>query len=87
MEIKGIVERTDMPYKYRTSMTDVSSQRLKWLTSDFLSKWVLQHKVLDIILSENTHIEILKRGAAILKFLSRRGELSREILDQLWACQ
>ena len=51
MEIKGIVERTEAPYKYRTSMSDVSLQRSKWLTSDFLSEWVLKHEVLDIILS------------------------------------
>lgn len=43
----------------------------KWLTSEIMRDWILQEKILEIVLSENTHLEIVKRSSCILKFLAK----------------
>jgi hypothetical protein len=40
-----------------------------------LAKWVTANGVLNIVLGDDTHPEILKRCAPILKFLCRREAL------------
>jgi hypothetical protein len=43
----------------------------KWLTPDIMRDWILNERILDIVLSENTHLEIVKRSGCILKFLAK----------------
>jgi hypothetical protein len=47
----------------------------KWLTADTLKQWILEEKILEIVLGENTHLEIVKRSSCILKFLAKEDAL------------
>jgi|LauGreDrversion4_2_1035121.scaffolds.fasta_scaffold14831_4 hypothetical protein len=59
----------------------------KFITEDILKDWLLQNRVLDIVFGENTHIEIVKRGGCILKFLAKLNSLPEESVDLIWRCQ
>ena len=68
----------------------MNNQKLKppkWLTAEYLRDWILNQKVLDTILGENTHLEIVKRSGCILKFLARLGSLPIESVEMIWKCQ
>lgn len=43
----------------------------KYLTPEILRDWILNEKILEIVLGENTHLEIVKRSGCILKFLAK----------------
>ena len=43
----------------------------KWLTAEYLKKWIIDQKVLDTAFGEGTHLEIVKRAGCLLKFLAR----------------
>lgn len=43
----------------------------KWLTPEAMRDWILNEKILDIVLGESTHLEIVKRSGCILKFLAK----------------
>lgn len=56
----------------------------KWLTPEAMRDWILNEKILDIVLGESTHLEIVKRSGCILKFLAKQGALPVESVDLLW---
>jgi hypothetical protein len=43
--------------------------------------------VLETVLGENTHIEIVKRSGCLLKFLAKQGSLPAEMIELIWKCQ
>lgn len=49
--------------------------------------FLLQERVAETLLGENSHPELYKRAATFLKFLSRRGGMTQEIIDRVWDCQ
>lgn len=57
------------------------------MTEETLKDWILNNKVLDIIFGENTHIEIVKRGGSILKFLAKQNALPEDSVELIWRCQ
>jgi len=49
--------------------------------------WILNEKILEIVLGENTHLEIVKRSSCILKFLAKLDSLPLESVDLIWKSQ
>lgn len=43
----------------------------KWLSSEIMKDWILNERILEIVLGENTHLEIVKRSSCLLKFLAK----------------
>ena len=58
----------------------------KWLTSEYLKNWILEQHVLETVLGDNTHLEIVKRSGCLLKFLANLGALPIETVDLIWKC-
>jgi hypothetical protein len=58
----------------------------KWLTASALKDWILKERILEIVLGENTHLEIVKRSGCILKFLAKETSLPYETVDLIWKC-
>eukprot|EP00826_Nyctotherus_ovalis_P021903 TRINITY_DN17151_c0_g1_i3.p1 TRINITY_DN17151_c0_g1~~TRINITY_DN17151_c0_g1_i3.p1 ORF type:complete len:250 (+),score=62.47 TRINITY_DN17151_c0_g1_i3:839-1588(+) len=54
---------------------------------NFLLDWILRNHILEIILHENTHSEIIKRASPIFAFLARKNVVNTNMLDTLWKCQ
>jgi len=46
--------------------------------------WILNEKILEIVLGENTHLEIVKRSSCILKFLAKLDSLPLDSVDLIW---
>ena len=61
--------------------------KLKYITSDDLVNWVIQSNILEKIINENAHAELIKRTSPILIFLAKRDKITNEIIDLLWKCQ
>lgn len=59
----------------------------KWITPEIMRNWILSQRVLDIVLGENTHLEIVKRSSCILKFLAKQNSLPPDSIDLIWKCQ
>lgn len=59
----------------------------KWLTAEYFKDWIIQQQVLETVLGENTHLEIVKRSGCILKFLAKLGALPPDSIDLIWKCQ
>lgn len=51
-----------------------------------MRKWLQDQKILEIVFGDNTHLELVKRGGCILKFLAKQQDLPKEALDLLWKC-
>lgn len=56
----------------------------KWLTQESMRDWILNEKILEIVLGENTHLEIVKRSSCILKFLAKLDSLPIESIELIW---
>jgi len=83
-DIKKMIEKVDLPF------SDVHQSlgiKQSWLTSEYLTKWIVQHNILGIILNENTHAELVKRTSHILIFLAKKKAITKEIIELLWKCQ
>eukprot|EP00831_Metopus_contortus_P020770 TRINITY_DN19193_c0_g1_i1.p1 TRINITY_DN19193_c0_g1~~TRINITY_DN19193_c0_g1_i1.p1 ORF type:complete len:160 (-),score=53.81 TRINITY_DN19193_c0_g1_i1:156-635(-) len=82
-EIKKLVESVD-----QTSVHNYIYQATEgWMNSDYMAKWLVENKVLDQVLNDNTHPELVRRTAPIFIFLSKKEVLTNEMLELLWKCQ
>ena len=57
----------------RPSLDEDAFVEVGHLTPALMCEWLTSNKVLDIILGEDAHIEIVKRCPSILKFIARNG--------------
>jgi ubiquitin C-terminal hydrolase len=57
----------------------------EFLTSSYMKDWILDHKLLQIILDRQQHPEIVRRSPSMLKFLARQGALTTEHINLLWS--
>lgn len=85
-EIKTIIEMTS-DHMHRGWRDDDSPRRAKWLKPEFLCNWIHENRLLELLLGESSHIEVVKRSTTVLKFLSLQKQLTMEHLDLLWKCQ
>jgi len=59
------------------------------MTTQSMKEWLVENKVLEIILGGDAHLEIVKRCAPILKFMSKYGEgkFDEDTVALVWKCQ
>ena len=85
-EIKSIIEMTadssrqNWPYEY-------SPRKSKWLKPDYLCRWIYDNKLVEYLLSDSSHVELIKRSGSILRFLSSNKQLTKDHLELLWKWQ
>eukprot|EP00939_MAST-03C_sp_MAST-3C-sp1_P000808 g808.t1 len=58
-------------------------KKSKWLKCRWLAKWINANKIVPLLLSSGTHLELLKRSRRILLFLARSAMLTSEHLELL----
>lgn len=53
-----------------------------------LKIWLIQNGVIQILLSSNSHIEIVKRSGSILRLLTKYGDnlFDESIVELVWKC-
>ena len=50
-------------------------------------EWIKKEKLIEYLLSDSSHGELIKRASQILKFMGEQNALDDEILNLLWKCQ
>ena len=75
------------------SLYGVKVKASRFVSCEQMVDWLTQNKVLELVLSENAHPEIVKRSSSILKFLSKHGTSYKEsafddnTVGLIWLCQ
>lgn len=54
------------------------------VTNEKIKNIIIQNKLIDYILCDNFHVEVLKRSKPILSFLAKNKALSKNYLNILW---
>lgn len=80
-EFKDFVDRAD-PYLDFRKLGD--RKPLKYINQEKLRNWFIQQKVVEYILGDETHVELLKRAPILFNFLCQTNGLSNEHLNLLW---
>ncbi len=78
-EIKEISERVDFaqsPYE--------QDKGTKYLTPDLLTQWILDNQVVQLLLGDSIHMEIIKRCHEVLKFLIKYNKFPLSIIDTIF---
>ena len=85
-EIKSIVESTGNRGIKTSSWHDDDSPRTtsRWLKPEYLCKWIHDNKLIEYLLGDTSHVEVIKRSSSVLIFLSKYEQLTKHHLDLLW---
>ena len=84
-DIKHLIDRADYSPRYAYQQQTLPKET--WLTSDYLVKWIIEHKILEMILNENAHAELVRRTAYILTFLAKKRAITKGMIELLWKSQ
>ena len=60
------------------------SKKSIYIQPEKLRFFIIRNKIIEYILGEEFHVEILKRAKLVFKFLSQTGGISKEHFDLLW---
>lgn len=86
-EVKHIIEMTSGFMRPGIPQDFDSPRRARWLKPEYLCKWIKDNDLIEYLLGETSHIEVIKRSTTVLKFLTHYKQLTKEHLDLLWKCQ
>ena len=90
-EIKSIVRSTERvgSRMMQHSWQDNDSPRVnsRWLKPEYLIQWINDNKLVEYLLGDSTHIEVIKRSASVLIFLANHNHLTADHLEFLWKSQ
>ena len=85
-EIKGIIEMTTDNIR-RNWPDEDSPRRSKWIKPEYLCRWIYDNKLVEYLLGDSSHVELIKRSASVLRFLSVHKQLTKDHLELLWKWQ
>lgn len=81
-EIREIIDRcSNKAVNYQKPI-----RTAKWLKPEMLVEWLRQNRVIELILGELSHVEMIKRVGSLLIFLAKYNSLTDDHLELLWAC-
>ena len=81
-DIRKLIERVEY-----TSHFAVQQTRDGWLNAEYLTRWIVENKILEMILNENAHAELIRRTSFVFSYLARKKALTVGMLELLWKCQ
>lgn len=74
----------DIVERLKPSKRILKSNYIKWLTQEHFTKWLVENRVLEYVMTSNTHGEILRRLRDLLPFCVHSGILTKSHLERLW---
>lgn len=83
-EIKSIIESTSDSVRKSHWQDEDSPRRSRWLKPEYLCKWINDNKLVEYLLGDSSHVEVIKRSTTVLRFLSHNQQLTKGHLDLLW---
>lgn len=57
-----------------------------FISSEYLKNAFIEMKILDIIVGENTHTEIIKRAAPVIRFIAINRVFDEGAVNLIWKC-
>jgi len=87
--INELAEKIDM-YEFHSKNSSPSkttfglSKIPKHLSAKFFIEWIFQNKIIELILGDSIHTEIIKRCHEILKFVAKYETIPLSLLERLW---
>lgn len=85
-EIKSIIEMTASSMR-KGWHEDESPSRARWLKPEYLCRWIQDNHLVEYLLGDSSHVEVIKRSTTVLKFLSHYKQLTKDHLELLWKSQ
>lgn len=82
-EIKSIIEMTADSAR-RSWPDEYAPAKARWLKPDYLCRWIHSNQLVEYLLGDSSHVELIKRSGSILRFLSLHKQLAQEHLELLW---
>ena len=87
-DIRKLIEKTEPASTSQRHIVQASLQQSNlWFTGDYLAKWIISNKILEVIFNENVHSELVKKSKNILIFLARKDMVTAEIIELVWKSQ
>ena len=85
-KLKGITEIKEISEKVDASMcaTDNSQRTINYLTSDIYINWIAKERVLETLLGDSIHIELIKRCHDIIKFLCKYNRFPLDLIETIF---
>ena len=80
-EFKEFIDKADPSIDVR-KLAD--KRPFKYINQEKLKKWMIQQQVIEYILGDETHLELIKRSSIFFNFLCLTNGLSNEHLNLLW---
>lgn len=90
---RNAIIRSRTETNWRNVDNDMDSNKIAetgFLNTQNLCKWLKDERVIEIILGEGAHIEIVKRCDSILKFVAKNAQqlfFDASLVDLTWRCQ
>jgi hypothetical protein len=81
--LKGVGNLSAFIARVNSFGTKQAQKPPKWVNVDRLQEWILSERVVELLLVEYLHVEVIKRCKEILGFLAGRSALLNENLDLL----
>ncbi|KAJ5078510.1 ubiquitin carboxyl-terminal hydrolase 34 [Anaeramoeba ignava] len=57
----------------------------EWLNTENLIDWIEEEKIVDLLINERMHPEILKRSGSIFEFLAKYDKLTMNQFEKIWS--
>jgi ubiquitin C-terminal hydrolase len=83
--VKGMNELSEIINRLKPKSAGVEYKPARWLTSGALVKWLEANNVVELLFSENSHLELIKRASEVLAFISSCNKLTERHLDLIWS--
>jgi len=68
----------------RSAAKEIVLPKAKFLTPDYMCKWIQDCKLVETILNKQSHEQLIKLSPLILKFLAQNHALKEEHINLLW---
>lgn len=82
--VKGANELNEIIAKVKLKTTD-PAKGTKWLTSATLIGWIESTRLIELLFSETSHLELIRRASEVLAFIASCNRLTERHLDLIWS--
>mmetsp|Transcript_26181 Transcript_26181/g.46675 ORF Transcript_26181/g.46675 Transcript_26181/m.46675 type:complete len:2194 (-) Transcript_26181:2-6583(-) len=81
--VKGMNELNETIIKVKNRSPD-PNKACKWLTTTSLMVWIESTRLVELLFSESSHLELIRRSTEVIAFISSCNRLTDRHLDLIW---
>jgi ubiquitin C-terminal hydrolase len=80
--VKGMNELNEIINRVKAKPSDYRTTR--WLTATSLMGWIETNQLVELLFSEKSHLELIRRASDVMTFISSCNKLTERHLDLIW---